>query len=88
MDDISFLSRLLSGGNMKIKRIEDRCIGCMRCVDDCVSGVWQNINNVATVAAPEACNLCSHCIAVCPKKAIVHEGLDNKPDSAYYPQQD
>jgi nitroreductase/NAD-dependent dihydropyrimidine dehydrogenase PreA subunit len=62
---------------MKIQKITEKCINCLRCVDDCVSGVWRNVDNVPTVVAPEACNLCSHCVAVCPKKAIMHEGLDN-----------
>jgi nitroreductase/NAD-dependent dihydropyrimidine dehydrogenase PreA subunit len=62
---------------MKIKRIEEKCIHCMRCVDDCVSGVWRNVDNIPTVVAPESCNLCSHCVAVCPKKAVVHDALDN-----------
>jgi nitroreductase/ferredoxin len=61
---------------MKIKRIEEKCINCMRCVDDCVSGVWRNVDNIPTVVAPESCNLCSHCLAVCPSKAIFHDGLD------------
>jgi nitroreductase/NAD-dependent dihydropyrimidine dehydrogenase PreA subunit len=62
---------------MKIKRIEEKCIHCMRCVDDCVSGVWRNVDNIPTVVAPDSCNLCSHCVAVCPKKAIVHDDLDD-----------
>jgi nitroreductase/NAD-dependent dihydropyrimidine dehydrogenase PreA subunit len=61
---------------MQIQRIQEKCIGCMRCVDDCVSGVWRIEDGVPTVSAPESCNLCSHCLAVCPQKAILHAGLD------------
>jgi nitroreductase len=48
----------------------------MLCVRECVSGIWRNVNGVPTPVETELCNRCSHCIAVCPKNAIVHEGLD------------
>jgi nitroreductase/NAD-dependent dihydropyrimidine dehydrogenase PreA subunit len=63
---------------MKICRIEDRCNKCMLCVQDCVSGVWRELDGIPTVVAPGACNLCSHCLAVCPKDAIIHDGLDGQ----------
>jgi nitroreductase len=28
---------------------------------------------------PELCNRCSHCVAVCPKQAVLHEGLGGRP---------
>jgi nitroreductase/NAD-dependent dihydropyrimidine dehydrogenase PreA subunit len=62
---------------MKIKRIQKKCINCMRCVDDCVSGVWRDVDGAPSPVAPESCNLCSHCLAVCPKNAIHHDGLDD-----------
>lgn len=61
---------------MKIKRIETKCICCMRCVDDCVSGVWRNIDGIPTVTAPESCNQCGHCLAVCPKNAVRNDYLE------------
>jgi nitroreductase/Pyruvate/2-oxoacid:ferredoxin oxidoreductase delta subunit len=61
-----------------IYRIEEKCIKCMLCVKDCVSGVWRDIDGIPTVAEPDLCNRCSHCLAVCPAEAIVHNKLDAK----------
>lgn len=61
---------------MKIKRDEEKCTNCMLCVKDCASRVWQNINHIPHIMAPNDCNLCSHCLAVCPRGAIEHDGLD------------
>lgn len=61
---------------MKIQRIKDRCDLCMLCVRECVSGAWREVNGEPFMAAPELCNRCSHCVAVCPKAAIFHEALD------------
>ncbi len=63
---------------MKIVRIEDKCNNCMRCVRDCVSAVWRDVDGVPTPVAPELCNMCSHCVAVCPQSAIEHDKLDAK----------
>ncbi|MBW1846598.1 MAG: nitroreductase family protein [Deltaproteobacteria bacterium] len=62
---------------MLIRKIEDRCNRCMLCVKECVSSVWREIEGVPMVYAPEQCNLCGHCIAVCPKSAVEHKGLDS-----------
>ena len=48
----------------------------MLCVRECVSGIWRNVGGVPTPVETDLCNRCSHCIAVCPKNAIIHEGLD------------
>lgn len=48
----------------------------MLCVRECPSVVWKNIDGIPRADAPDDCNLCSHCLAVCPQDAIVHEGLD------------
>jgi NAD-dependent dihydropyrimidine dehydrogenase PreA subunit len=61
---------------MNIKRLEDKCNKCMLCVRDCVSGVWRIVDGVPAPVQPDLCNLCSHCIAVCPRDAILHEGLN------------
>jgi len=60
-----------------IRKIEDKCDRCMLCVRDCVASVWQEIKGVPMVYAPEQCNLCGHCVAVCPKSAVEHKGLDS-----------
>ncbi len=61
---------------MKIEKIEEKCTNCMLCVRDCVAAVWQGNNGIAKVTRPQDCTLCSHCQAVCPKDAILHDGLD------------
>lgn len=48
----------------------------MLCVKDCASVVWKNLNNIPQIVAPDDCNLCSHCLAVCPQGAIEHDSLD------------
>lgn len=63
---------------MKIQRIKDRCNGCMLCVKDCVSGAWRDVNGEPYMAAPELCNRCGHCVAVCPQSAVYHEAMDYK----------
>ena len=71
---------------MKIQRIKDRCNLCMLCVRECVSGAWREVDGEPVMVAPELCNRCSHCVAVCPQSAIFHESLDyvqiNKIDRA------
>ncbi len=61
---------------MEIRRLEDKCNLCMLCVKECVSGVWREKDGQPFIVAQEACNRCSHCLAVCPKNAIIHEALD------------
>ncbi len=63
---------------MIIEKIEERCTNCMLCVKDCSALVWQEKNGVAITVNPQDCTLCSHCLAVCPKDAITHYGLDYK----------
>lgn len=63
---------------MDIVRDKDKCIQCFLCVEDCVAGVWRRVNDGPEPACPELCNLCSHCMAVCPQQAITHTGLTGK----------
>ena len=62
---------------MRIRRIEGKCTNCMLCVQDCISAVWKDIDGIPKVVAPDDCNRCSHCLAVCPQEAIEHDGLDH-----------
>lgn len=63
---------------MLIKKIEDKCSECMLCVRDCVMGVWRNVDGKSMPVHVELCNGCSHCIAVCPCDAIIHNGLNKE----------
>ncbi|MBN1364749.1 MAG: nitroreductase family protein [Syntrophaceae bacterium] len=60
---------------MRIEKCEDKCNECMLCVRDCVTGVWRNVGGKAQPVDVDLCNRCSHCIAVCPCNAIIHDGL-------------
>jgi len=62
---------------MKIRWLEEKCTNCMLCVKDCVSAVWRDIDGIPKIVAPDDCNCCSHCLAVCPQGAIEHDGLDS-----------
>ena len=47
---------------------KDLCIGCGKCVKDCVA---HNIILKDGKAEPKRdCFLCGHCVAVCPKAAV------------------
>lgn len=61
---------------MQIQRIEARCNACLLCVTDCISGAWREVNGRPEMAAPQFCNQCGHCVAVCPSQAIVHEAVE------------
>jgi len=70
------------GDVMQIERDQDKCNYCMLCVRDCITGVWQDVEGVPTPGRPELCNLCSHCVAVCPVDAIIHKGLPDNGELA------
>ncbi len=61
-----------------IKKNSERCTDCMLCVKECVSAVWRDVKGTPRAVSPEDCNLCSHCLAVCPQNAIEHQGLDSR----------
>lgn len=56
---------------------EEKCIGCVLCVKDCFTKDIEIIENKAK-SKEIRCIECGHCIAVCPKNAII---LENYPMS-------
>jgi len=54
---------------------KDKCTDCGLCARDCVSGVIQDKGDGPSAENPSWCNLCSHCVAVCPAGAVSHSGL-------------
>jgi Pyruvate/2-oxoacid:ferredoxin oxidoreductase delta subunit len=56
--------------------IEEKCIGCERCVAVCPSFVLEMVEEKSKVVRGEWCIGCGHCGAVCPSEAILHEGMD------------
>lgn len=63
---------------MNIEIDNNCCTRCMLCVQDCVYGVFREIDGKPVPAEPLLCNLCSHCLAVCPHGAIRHDRLDSE----------
>ena len=53
---------------MLVEIDERYCIGCRRCVDDCV-GANLEVEGV-TARVKGLCILCGHCVAVCPTGAV------------------
>lgn len=61
---------------MLIEKRQDKCVECNLCARDCVMGVWRILDGHTRPQQVDLCNRCSHCVAVCPTGAIVHNGLD------------
>jgi ferredoxin len=59
----------------------DKCINCKLCVKECPSRFIEN-NEQEKIMFQDpsgSCNLCGHCIAVCPEEAILYESLGEDP---------
>lgn len=52
-----------------------KCNLCGLCSRDCISGTILAENGRPAAVNPQWCSLCSHCVAVCPRGAIQHDGL-------------
>jgi nitroreductase/NAD-dependent dihydropyrimidine dehydrogenase PreA subunit len=61
---------------IEIQRIADQCTRCLLCVQECVSGVWREVDGEPRPVFPQMCNACGHCLAVCPADAVRHSLLD------------
>ena len=57
---------------------QELCIGCGACVESCALNVLTIVNYCAEVVG-ERCIACSHCLAVCPEKAVDVQAID--PDA-------
>ncbi len=55
----------------------DRCIGCFRCVEDCIVKVLQRGEKRPFIAPgnEKYCIGCQHCLAVCPAGAVSVDGV-------------
>jgi electron transport complex protein RnfB len=51
--------------------IEDRCIGCTRCIRECLVDAILGANKLMHTVIAEPCHGCAKCVAVCPTEAIV-----------------
>jgi nitroreductase/NAD-dependent dihydropyrimidine dehydrogenase PreA subunit len=53
-----------------------KCTGCGICVSICFQAFSQKAGRIEGVAGPNNCNLCGHCVAICPARAIVHHRMN------------
>lgn len=60
---------------LSVKINEELCIGCGKCVKDCVSDNLELQNGKAVLKAP-VCLECGHCFAICPAGAVEMPAFD------------
>lgn len=53
----------------------EKCIGCGKCVSDCV-GSHLRIENGKAVPGSAGCIGCGHCYAICPMEAVTVSGVE------------
>ena len=59
---------------------QEKCSKCKLCIQECGRGYFTFIKKSGDIRFNESlntCNLCGHCIAVCPEDAILTEGIDD-----------
>lgn len=54
----------------------DACNDCGLCVLRCMRCFTSQDGEVTAHATEENCNLCGHCVALCPTGAVVHHGMN------------
>ena len=58
---------------------KEKCSNCKQCIQECGRGYF-SLNEKGEVLFNEklkTCNICGHCIAVCPEEAIITENLND-----------
>ena len=55
---------------------KDKCSECGLCVTRCMLVFREKDGEIRARANEETCNLCGHCVALCPTDAIVHHEMD------------
>ena len=63
---------------------EDLCIGCGKCIKDCVSEKLQLVNGKAQFMY-ERCIQCGHCYAICPVNAVTLTKYGEAPEEKAVP---
>ena len=61
---------------------KERCNGCGLCAIRCMRCFTNKDGEITVNANAETCNICGHCIALCPADAITHSqmNMNNFPD--------
>ncbi|MBW2031581.1 MAG: 4Fe-4S binding protein [Deltaproteobacteria bacterium] len=49
---------------------EEKCIGCLLCVESCPNDVLDSRDGQPFAAHPDQCEGCEVCVAVCEQEAI------------------
>ena len=59
----------------------EKCINCKLCVKECVRRYSEDQEHDRVIFSDPtgSCSSCGHCIAVCPKNAIIYEGFKDEP---------
>ena len=55
---------------------KDRCNSCGICAIRCMRCFTNNDGEISANANEETCNICGHCISLCPTDAITHSRMD------------
>lgn len=58
---------------------KEKCSNCKQCISECGRGYF-NTNSNGDVIFNEnlkTCNICGHCVAICPEDAIITKDLDD-----------
>ena len=61
------------------------CVGCGKCVDDCISSCL--VLREGKAMYRKRCIKCGHCVAICPKKAVSIPAYDMSDVEEYSPEQ-
>ncbi len=64
--------------------IDENCLGskCRQCEKVCVGNVFTLEGERTVVTSPETCTTCGHCVAICPRNAIIHESYPDELPAA------
>ncbi|QNO15859.1 4Fe-4S ferredoxin [Alkalicella caledoniensis] len=54
----------------KLKLLKDRCIGCNKCINDCIRKCWNSIGEYPQYDRTR-CEFCFKCVHHCPSEAII-----------------
>ena len=58
---------------------QEKCSKCKLCVQECGRGYFYEKRNgeIDFREKLKTCNMCGHCIAICPENAILSKNLDD-----------
>ena len=78
----------MKGADHMITIDEEKCIGCMQCVQACPFMVLSGESGKLQICREKYCIKCLHCAAVCPQDAISLDGMDGNLSDEVFPISD